>query len=512
VSAPHPPFRLLTTDLGGGALSRAIRAGQVPDAWMASVPTSRAAWIERARRVMDEHPGWLSAIAPALGTGAALLGDVEHGGVVITTGQQPGLFGGPLYTLSKALSALAMSEAHERTTGIPTRPVFWAATDDADFVEAASLAVLGAGGLEWLALTTGAEEEGRPLTMRPLGPEVQGLYQRLAAACGSAADARTLEAAGAYAPGRSIGDAYVALLRAVLEPLGIPVLDASHAAVAKATRPFLDHALVESPRVHDALLARTAALTAAGFAAPVAVDRELSLVFAWEGDGDRAIKRRLTIAEASAAVSRGDRLSPNVLLRPVMEARLLPTVTYVAGPGELAYFTQVGAVAAALGAPAPLALPRWSGLIVPTDVDAELVSRGWDLDMLRDPHAAENAVAAAAIPEEVVAMFARLRETMFTELAQLDAVLPSAAVAGARGDLGRRLDRIERRVRGAAKHRERTALQRIARARATVFPDGVPQERLLSFVPFLARYGSPLVEAQREAARAHAARWWPPTP
>jgi bacillithiol synthase len=512
VSIDRVPFRLLTTELGGSALSRAIRAGEVPAGWMANTPEHAAAWSERARRVMADHPDWLGAIAPALGSGVALLRPVEHQGVVITTGQQPGLFGGPLYTLSKALSALAMSEAHERATGIPTRPVFWAATDDADFVEAASIALVGAAGLERLTLTSGAEEELRPLALRPLGPEVDLLRQRLAAACGSVADARALEAAAEFRPGRTIGDAYVAFLRAVLEPLGIPVLDASHPAVAQATRPFLDRALAEASRVHEALLERTAAISTAGYDAPVAVDRALSLVFAWEGGGDDAQKRRVPITEAAMAAARGDRLSPNVLLRPVMESWLLPTVTYVAGPGELAYFAQVGAVAAALGEPVPLALPRWSGVIVPADVDGELRSREWDLDVLRDPHAVENAIAAAAVPAEVVAMFARLRATVQQELSALDAVLPSPAIAGARGDLGRRLDRIERRVRGTVKHREQVVLQRLARARATIFPHGVPQERYLSFVPFLARYGAPLLDAQRAAARDHASRWWPPTP
>ncbi len=512
MSDTRAPFRLLTTDLGGGALSRAILAGQASDTWMAPVPASSAAWRQRAIDVAARHPGWLEAIAPALGPGAALLRDVEHAGVVITTGQQPGLFGGPMYTLAKAISALAMSQAHERATGVPTRPIFWAATDDADFAEASSISVVGPSGLDALSLTFRDAPDGTPLSLRRMGAEVEALYRRLVASCGSAADPRALAAAAEFGAGRMIGDAYVRGLRMLLEPLGIPVLDAAHPSVGAATRPFLVRALAEAPGVHEAVQQRTSALSAAGYPAPVDVDRALSLVFAWEGDGGTMQKRRLSIDEATRAAGRSVRLSPNVLLRPVMEAWLLPTTTYVAGPGELAYFTQVTAVAAALGEPAPLALPRWSGVVIPGDVDDVLSSHGWNVDVLRAPHAAENAIADAAIPTDVTAMFDRLRATITTDLAVLDGVLPPPAVTGARSDLDRRLRRVERRVRAAVKHREQAAVQRIAHARATLHPRGAPQERMLSFVPFLARYGRALVEAQQEAASAHAARWWPVAP
>ncbi len=512
MSARADGFRVLTADLGGSALSRALRAREAPADWSSIVPADDRAWRARATATAAGHTGWLERLAPAFGTGAALLGPVAEGGVVITTGQQPGLFGGPIYTLAKALSALAMSEAHERATGVPTRPVFWAATDDADFAEAASIAVVGPRGLDTLTLSATEALDAVPLAFRALGHDVDALRARLAAACGSLADERVMRAAAAFRAGATVGAAYLALMRALLEPLGIAVLDAAHPAVGAATRPLMRAALAAAPGVQEALVARGAALSAAGFEPPVAVDRALSLVFAWEGSADAPRKRRLTIDEALAAGDPAQRLSPNVLLRPVMEAWMLPTVAYVAGPGELAYFSQVSAVADALALPRPLALPRWSGLIVPADVEDELASRGWSLEHLRDPHAAENAIAAAAVPAEIIAMFARLRTSVASELAALDAILPEPAVAGARSDLARRLDRIERRVRGVVKHRERALLQRIARVRAVVHPNGTPQERTLSFVPFVSRYGEALIAAQLQAARGHAERWWPVGP
>jgi hypothetical protein len=128
---------------------------------------------------------WYELLAPALdprGSAAARLAEVAGGaGVVVTTGQQPGLFGGPLYTLSKALSALALADAVQAATGVPTAPVFWAATDDIDFVEASRTYVARGPAVDELAIVTDAPE-GTPMSDVPLGPDVVALGDLLRAA------------------------------------------------------------------------------------------------------------------------------------------------------------------------------------------------------------------------------------------------------------------------------------------------------------------------------------------
>ena len=134
MSAP----RVITEPLGGGPLARAVQDGQVPAEWFGRRPGGAAAWKAHAEAVRAEFAGsrWLAGLRPAFdpsGPAKERLERVaaEHG-VVVTTGQQPGLFGGPAYTILKAVSALALADRIERETGIPTAPVFWAATDDAD--------------------------------------------------------------------------------------------------------------------------------------------------------------------------------------------------------------------------------------------------------------------------------------------------------------------------------------------------------------------------------------------
>ena len=179
------------------------------------------------------------AIAPAIaatGAAAARLERVRRaGGVVVTTGQQPGLFGGPVYTWSKAVGALALADALESATGIPTAAVFWAATDDADFLEASRPSCS-----DRRCRTPEPASRagpGTPMSLAPLG-DVSSELAALAAACGSAADHRPLAAvASAYSGDATVGGAYVALLRSQLEPLGVPVLDASHPSVHDRERP-----------------------------------------------------------------------------------------------------------------------------------------------------------------------------------------------------------------------------------------------------------------------------------
>ncbi|MDQ3950774.1 MAG: bacillithiol biosynthesis BshC, partial [Gemmatimonadota bacterium] len=224
-------IQVITEPLGGSALSLAAQRGEVPERWYRRRPADAAEWRDYARDVAQQFSTgqWLSALHPALepsGEAADRLRRVVQGqGVVVTSGQQPGLFGGPVYTFSKALSALALADELEARTGIPVAPVFWAATDDADFEEASWTKVAINGGVVRLALHD-PPAAGTPMAATPIG-DVSAELAQLERASGSAAFAAALDAVRrAYRPEATVGDAFVALLRTLLEPLGIAVLDA----------------------------------------------------------------------------------------------------------------------------------------------------------------------------------------------------------------------------------------------------------------------------------------------
>ena len=469
-------------------------------------------WKRRVTETAEQFRGggWLPALEPAIdagGVAAARLRRVaDASGVVVTTGQQPGLFGGPLYTWFKAMSALALADELEQRTGVAAAPVFWAATDDSDFAEASETTVSVPGGTELIRIESRGEER-LPLAAVPLG-DVGAQIETLTRACGSAPDTRALEAVrAAYSPDATVGSAYVRLLRALLEPLGVAVLDASHSAVRAAGLPLLRNALTRSAELEAALRDRSRALKEAGHRAQVQHVAGRTLVFASSGGA----RHRVRIREAED-VSAGDgELSPNVLLRPVMERAILPTVAYVGGPAEIAYFAQVSAVADGLGAARPLIVPRWSGVIVEPHVRKILARVGADVDDFADPHAIETRVAREQLPSALARALKKARSGVEAALDGLEdadsaaAVLPPTVVEGAKRQLLHKLDRLERRYVAATKRRGSELLTEVATARGALYPNGRPQERALNVIPFLAKYGDEVFAAVRAKAREHAA-------
>jgi uncharacterized protein YllA (UPF0747 family) len=195
----------------------------------------------------------------------------------------------------------------------------------------------------------------------------------------------------------------------------------------------------------------------------------------------------------------------------VLERSLLPTVSYFAGPGEFAYFAQVEPVARALGAAVPVVAPRFACEVV----EAEMVARQQRLGIadadLRDPHAAERIVARAQLDETVADSMERLRVALETQVRAMrevvagdDAPVAEEVVQGLARDLSHRIDRFERRVLAGVKRLEQEAMRDVAAVRAALRPDGKSPERVLNFVPLLARYGVGLLERVRDAAASHA--------
>lgn len=506
--------RVITEPLGGSPLSLALQTRRLPPDIQPWWPSNPVEWKDHAERVRQRVPhAWLEAIRPAIApSGAAkkrLERTVDARGVIITTGQQAGLFGGPLYTLAKALTAVTLADTLERELGIPVAPVFWAATDDADFVEASVTYVADAEGLHELKLEN-PPPAGTPMSLAPLG-DVKALLDRLREACGSAAHEEYYELArGAFSKEQTIGSAYVELLRGLLEPLGVGVLDSSHPAYHLAARPILIDALRRAPEIAKAAAARAEAIRKLGFEPQVEDNRGLSLVFAIE----KGIKRRLTLDEA-ATVARSSAhaaptLSPNVLLRPVVEREILPTIGYVGGPAELAYFTQSNAVSGALGREPVVGVPRWSCTIIEPFAERALRRLGVGYQEVRDLAALERRLATAALPESVAEAWERLREQVRKSVEELgDAVqktslMPAPVIEGLERSLGHRLSRTERRLLAAAKRRDERARRDLMVVSAAIFPLGQRQERVLNYIPMLTRGGEDLIGEMKTAAATHA--------
>lgn len=500
---------VFTGSLGGSQLSRAARAGELPQ-WYRGAPRGVEAWRAYGRTVADSvSPRWFEhlhdAIAPTGRAAERLLRSANGNGLVVTTGQQPGLFGGPLMSLVKAISARSIADVLQETLGVPVAPVFWAATDDADFDEASVVSIALDGGARELRLQPRAPA-GTPMARVPIGEDVTVLGDLLRDACGSAPHASYLAATlRAYQPGATVGDAYVTLLRQILEPLEIAVLDASHASVWNAARPLLQRAMSKAEALVAALRHRGEQITGGGFAPQVDEVPGLSLVFLNSG----VVKSRLSLQAAASGATLDDHqfLSATVLLRPVVERAILPSAAYVAGPGEVAYFAQVSAVAETLDVASPLVLPRWSAGIIEPRVqrildELGIASEELPLDTL------DGRVAREKLPLDTDRALRALRADMANDIDALqaanDGIVPPAVVDGLRRGLEHRLMRVERRFIAGVKRRETELMRKVATARGALHPFGAPQERKLAYVPFLARYGPSLLGELVDAATVHA--------
>jgi bacillithiol synthase len=502
--------RVITQTISGNPLARAFISGDAPGGWYEALPDTTDSWRARCEKVRDGHPAdWLERLAPAiLATGRAkerLDASARGRGVVVTTGQQPGLFGGPVYTISKALSALAFADYLQNASGIPVAPVFWAATDDTDFREASSTAISLPGGAQLLRIDH-SQTLGLPMAAMPLG-DVSVQLDALITSARGAVDSTPLELlAQSYGAGETIGSAYVSFLRALFAPLGIAVLDASHPATRAAAKPLLVKALELASEIASAVRTQNQTIEEAGYTPQVQDVPGLSLVFSATPGG----RKRIPI-KGAAKQAQSDELGPNVLLRPVVERAILPTATYIGGPAEISYFAQLGPIAEMLGVQRPAIAPRWSCTIIEPHVERILERLRLSPDDLRDPHEAESRIAREQLPERVIEEVKLLRTSidqrtsaLADAVAQEGAPVSGAVTGGLRANLVRRLDRFERRLIAAAKRRHTDIMTDIGTARGSLYPLGKQQERGLNFVPLLARYGTPLRDDMLAHASGHA--------
>src|SRR5512140_702480 len=425
------------------------------------------------------------------------------GTVAVVTGQQVGLFLGPLYTFYKAATAVVWARALEAETGARCVPVFWLQTEDHDFAEIASCHVPPA-----LRLTLPDAGARCSVAHRSLPEEVEALAAALSDALAAQPFAAEIlePLRAAYVPGRPVAQAFAMLLAAVFAEEGLVLLDPRCPEMARAASPLYTAAIERAGEIDEALLGRGAELEAAGLREQVNVRRGSPLVFFHGGtpDGPRRRLEENGVAfeiDGGGQVSRAElleaaRLSPlrfscSALLRPLFQDALLPVAAYVGGPAELGYLAQVAPLYPMLGVRPALAVPRARFRLIDARTDALLRA------LLLSP-------AEVEVPrEELIGRLGRRGREAPADLARrLLGGLPDALAASAKKhpSLARAAQRtqvsVEKAVsRFAARHaralaeEDRTLVERVDRLQASLFPGGEPQERVHSLPFYAAHFG-----------------------
>lgn len=484
-------------------------------------------WMRTPPRAVDSNrlADELLRQNQGFGASAETLANIEKlrgGARAVVTGQQVVLFGGPLLTLLKAATAVSRAQEATRITGVEHVPIFWMATEDHDLAE-----------VDQAVLLTKTEVETLKAGLRvPHAVEVGGieLNDETAPLLKEAVDRATelLE----YAPvtdwireaylreGATLGSSFGRLMARIFAAQGLIVIDAASREFHSMGRSTLRCAIEYADELHRELLKRTRELEEHEYHAQVMVAESSSLLFLLDEEmGERMALRRVSDATNTEMQWRAgshvystrdlleildrspERLSPNAILRPVFQDTILPTVAYIGGPAEIAYFAQSAVLyQQILGRITPV-LPRLSATLIEPAIAAVM-----EKDEVQVPDAmttmAELAqrLGARAMPIALKRKLAAVGNALETELGALTEYLrgideslgTAAETSGSK--MRYQMDRLRRMAATYELQKEASLSKHAAAITLNIFPDGHPQERLLAGVWFLARYGDGLIE------------------
>lgn len=439
-------------------------------------------------------------------------------GALVTTGQQPGLFLGPLYTLYKALTASELAARLARLWDVPVLPVFWVASDDHDWEEVATTHVLGQDGeVRTVRLPAPDGHAHRSVGAAPVTDAVLSVLEEVEQGLDGLAFGGMYAALlrDAYVPGQTLGHAFIDTLAAILRERPFALIDAGAPAVKRASVPVARRALAAQAATESALRDGAERLEAAGFPATIPVLPEASCLFM-----DTGVERvRLYVREGIAIAGRDgpemsleatfetleeepERFSPNVALRPVLESSLMPVAATVLGPGELGYWAQLPDMFRLFDQQMPLVRPRAAWTILeakPARTLEKLGARPEDMAdggvaflerRIVEERPAEVAVAVAALRESLQEGFDRLERSVESELPGL-----RSAAGRARAEARKALKRFDRSVNSRLRESQTVQRERAELATRHVYPQGSAQERFYTPISYLARYGPDLVDA-----------------
>ena len=445
---------------------------------------------------------------------------LRNGAAAVVTGQQVGLFGGPAFCLYKAVTAVKL--AREATVaGVDAVPVFWLATYDHDLAEVNHVALPGPDGALQTLTVNSHGVAGAPVSTVRLGDEILPLVEQAAALLGESRATEILRES--YRPEETLGTAFARLYAKLFAEWGVIVLDASDPELHRVAQPVYRAAIERAEELDSALLARGKALEAAGYHPQVKVTSSSVLVFAMKEGTRTAVHKRkagsateFAIGEQGSGVSQEEmlaqidaepeRFSPNVLLRPVVQDYLLPTLAYVGGAAEVAYFAQVAVVYEKLAGRVTPVLPRFSATLVEAKTLRLMEKNSIALeDAFAGAEALRQQLAGRSLPADLLAAFDATSKSIESsmsaireKIAVLDRTLVDAAqTAGSK--IQYQLEKLQGQVARAESRQSEIVGRHAESLSQALYPGKGLQERSLGAIYLVARYGTELLKTLYDA-------------
>jgi bacillithiol synthase len=511
--------RLFLDYCAGDAAAKPFYRSLPPDAGWQDRPAVPAHWPEVVALLENQNPALQGSPT------AQALASLRQGAGAVLTGQQVGLFGGPLFTPFKAATAIARART-ATAAGKPHAAIFWLASEDHDFAEVNHITFPARRELRKLHYDRTPEAAvpvGSVVLDNSITPVIDQAWELL-----GYSDAMEWLAA-AYRPGQTLAAAFAEFYGKVFAHQGLLVLDPSGREAHRLGAPVLQAAIERADELHQALLQRNRELEAAGYHAQVAVAQHSSLLFLI--DEKTGARNALKRTEASGTEPNGiwqagrdkystedllsilasqpERISPSALLRPLFQDQMLPTSAYIGGPAEIAYFAQSAVLyERILGRLTPV-LPRLSATLVEPAIAELLARHELSFQTILDNTEASLAqrLAARAMPiagKKALASAGNALDTELTALtgylATLDQGLGKSADVSA-SKMRYQMNRLRRMAANFELQKEASLGRHAEAITQALHPHGGLQEREIGAAFYLARYGQPLVdELVREAS------------
>ncbi len=436
-------------------------------------------------RHREELCSALAGLHERWGIDCAPIEKLAAGAVVVITGQQPGLFTGPYYTILKAITVIKLAKALSQA-GVPAVPVFWVAAEDHDYQEIEGTSILDTDSALRDLRVNLSNSDSSPVGWLKLGADVEqavsGCLENLPKS-GFQSDMRSILAS--YHPGASPVDAFARMMGRLFDRTDLIFVDPLDDGIRKFAVPTLHEAVKSNAEIRSAVISRSRALSAAGYHEQVKVDDKFTGLFAYRG------KSRKPLPPAELTVE--EPLSANVLLRPAMQDAIFPTVAYAGGPAEIAYFAQAAAVYQALGRRVPPVFPRISATVLESRVSRALRKYEMEfLDVLRGRDAMRRkAVAAVQGVEAFDTVHERIKQELESLRPVLNAVDPTleGALDNSRQKILHQVEAVRTKFVNAEARRNETLERQLEMVANSIFPYKKLQERVTNVTSFLARYG-----------------------
>ncbi len=437
--------------------------------------------------------------------------------VVVITGQQAGLFTGPLYTIYKALTAIKLAE-HLRARGLNVIPMFWVAAEDHDFEEVNHTRLINREGqLVTITYAGCPPKEGKPVGDVKLNEKISENIDEMIAALPESEFMPRLakDLRDSYKAGENFADAFGRMMMKLFGKFGVALINPLDNRLKAVAGEIYARAISNAPEFASRLVAASAQLEASGYHAQVYASAESAPLFMLDEGRRTAMTRRddgRFYLKGSERSFGADELletirrcpscfSPNVTLRPIVQDFLLPTLAYIGGPAEIAYFAQLRPNYGLLNRIDPVALPRASFTLIEKR-HAKTMSK-YDIkftDLFAGFEEVMKSVVERSLDQNTATIFDETEKVINDQLDKLSASLAavdptlSQALVGGREKILYQINHLRARFVHNRGSRNETTRQQIERLFTALYPNKNLQEREINVFYFLARYGYELID------------------